>query len=65
MKSTEGVARSGESVSPELAALEARFMAEDRDDLHSERSRRRAGLPEPRRDIRPFEGFASGGTDAR
>ena len=61
MKSAKGASRSAESLSPELAALEARFTAEDREDVHAERRRRRAGLPEPRRDIRCFDGFASGG----
>lgn len=61
MKSAKGASRSEESLSPELTALEARFRAEDRGDVHTERKRRRAGLPEPRRDITPFDGFASGG----
>lgn len=43
-----------------IRALEARFVAEDREDLRANRARRRAGLPEPKRDIRTFVGFASG-----
>lgn len=65
MKSAGNAARSAESLSPELAALEARFRAEDCADVHTERKRRRAGLPEPRRGITPFDGFASGGAAHR
>lgn len=65
MRSAGNAARSAEPLSPELTALEARFAAEDREDALGERARQRAGLPEHRRDITPFEGFASGGTGAR
>lgn len=65
MRSAKGASRSEESLSPELAALEARFAAEDREDALGERTRQRAGLPEHRRDITPFDGFASGGSGAR
>ncbi|MDN5778862.1 MAG: hypothetical protein L0H96_18360 [Humibacillus sp.] len=48
-----------------LAALEAKFVAEDREDRRAERARRRAGLPEPDRDVQTFDGFAQSGARAR
>ena len=41
------------------------FEAEDREDRRAEAQRRREGLPEPKRDIRTFDGFASGGAAPR
>lgn len=48
-----------------LAALEARFAAEDREDRRADRARRRAGLPEPPREIRTYDGFADGSVTTR
>lgn len=42
-----------------LAALEVKFVAEDREDRRAERARRRSGLPEPEWDIVTYKGFAS------
>lgn len=41
----------------DLEALAKVFEAEDREDRRAEAQRRRDGLPEPKRDIRTFEGF--------
>lgn len=50
---------------PDLAALEAKFAAEYREDRQAERVRRWAGVPDPRPEIRTYEGFASGGARTR
>lgn len=49
----------------ELEALAEVFEAEDREDRRKEAQRRRDGLPEPKRDIRAFDGFANGGAAPR
>ena len=49
----------------DLEALAEVFEAEDREDRRAEAQRRREGLPEPKRDIRTFDGFASGGVAPR
>ena len=49
----------------ELEGLAEVFEAEDREDRRAEAQRRRDGLPEPKRDIRAFEGFAGGGAAPR
>lgn len=49
----------------ELEGLAEVFEAEDREDRRAEAQRRRDGLPEPKRDIRTFEGFAGGGAAPR
>lgn len=46
-------------------ALAEVFEAEDREDRRIEAQRRRLGLPESKRDIRPFDGFADGGAAPR
>lgn len=56
-----GRAFSGDEMSPALVALEAKFAREDLEDAHVARMQRGAGLREPRRDIRCFEGFAGSG----
>lgn len=50
------LSESGDSTA-RLEVLEARFAAEDREDLRRERARHRSGL-EPPLDIWCFEGFA-------
>ena len=54
-----------DSLQAELEALAGVFEAEDREDRRAEAQRRRDGLPEPKRDIRTFEGFANGGAVPR
>lgn len=49
----------------DLERLDAQFAAEDREDRRKEAERRRKGLPEPKRDLRTFEGFADGGAAPR
>lgn len=49
----------------ELEALAEVFEAEDREDRRKEAQRRRDGLPEPKRDIRAYPGFADGGAAPR
>ena len=49
----------------DLEALAEVFEAEDREDRRAEAQRRRDGLPEPKRDLRTFEGFADGGAAPR
>ncbi|MCT2296463.1 MULTISPECIES: hypothetical protein [Actinomycetes] len=49
----------------DLEALAEVFEAEDREDRRKEAQRRRDGLPEPKRDIRSFDGFANGGAAPR
>lgn len=49
----------------ELEALAEVFEAEDREDRRKQAQRRRDGLPEPKRDIRAFDGFANGGAAPR
>lgn len=49
-----------EEASDWLADLEAKFMAEDREDRRAARAQRRARLPESERDVRTFDGFAHG-----
>ena len=49
----------------ELEALAEVFEAEDREDRRKQAQRRRDGLPEPKRDIRTFDGFANGGAAPR
>lgn len=49
----------------ELEALAKVFEAEDREDCRRDAQRRREGLPEPKRDIRAFPGFADGGAAPR
>lgn len=54
-----------DTLQSELEALAEVFEAEDREDRRKEAKRRRDGLPEPKRDIRTFEGFADGGATPR
>ena len=54
-----------DSLQSELEALAEVFEAEDREDRRAEAQRRRDGLPEPKRDIRTFDGFANGGVAPR
>ncbi|MCX0277509.1 hypothetical protein NLM24_44390 [Nocardia zapadnayensis] len=54
-----------DSLQAELEALAEVFEAEDREDRRKEAQRRRDGLPEPKRDIRAFDGFANGGAAPR
>jgi len=49
----------------ELEALAEVFEAEDREDRRKQAQRRRDGLPEPKRYIRAFDGFANGGAAPR
>ncbi|MCT2252625.1 hypothetical protein M3G46_08590 [Corynebacterium sanguinis] len=49
----------------ELEALAEVFEAEDREDRRKQAQRRRDGLPQPKRDIRAFDGFANGGAAPR
>lgn len=49
----------------DLDALAEVFEAEDREDRRKEAQRRRDGLPEPKRDIRAYPGFADGGAAPR
>ena len=49
----------------DLEALGRVFDAEDREDRRKEAKRRRAGLPEPKRDLRVYDGFANGGAVPR
>lgn len=49
----------------ELEALAEVFEAGDREDRRKQAQRRRDGLPEPKRDIRAFDGFANGGAAPR
>lgn len=49
----------------ELEALAEVFEAEDREDRRKQAQRRRDGLPEPKRDISTFDGFADGGAAPR
>ena len=54
-----------DSLQYDLEALAEVFEAEDREDRRREAQRRRDGLPEPKRDIRAFDGFANGGVAPR
>lgn len=54
-----------DALQADLERLDAQFEAEDREDRRREAERRRKGLPEPKRDLRTFEGFADGGTASR
>ena len=54
-----------DSLQADLEALAEVFEAEDREDRRAEAQRRRDGLPEPKRDIRTFDGFANGGAAPR
>lgn len=54
-----------DSLQADLEALAKVFEAEDREYRRKEAQRRREGLPEPKRDIRTFEGFAGGGAAPR
>lgn len=46
-----------------LLQLEDQFLAEDREDRRRERER--LGLPEPKRDVMTFEGWADTGVEPR
>ncbi|RYI23794.1 hypothetical protein EVU97_03710 [Dermacoccus sp. 147Ba] len=54
-----------DSLQADLEALAEVFEAEDREDRRAEAQRRRDSLPEPKRDIRTFPGFADGGATPR
>ena len=54
-----------DTLQSDLEALAEVFEAEDREDRRRDAQRRRDGLPEPKRDIRTFEGFADGGAAPR
>lgn len=54
-----------DTLQADLEALAEVFEAEDREDRRRDAQRRRDGLPEPKRDIRAFEGFAGGGAAPR
>ncbi len=54
-----------DSLQADLEALAKVFEAEDREDRRRDAQRRREGLPEPKRDIRAFPGFADGGAAPR
>ncbi len=54
-----------DTLQADLEALAEVFEAEDREDRRAEAQRRRDGLPEPKRDLRTFEGFADGGAAPR
>ena len=54
-----------EALQSELEALAEVFEAEEREDRRKEAQRRRDGLPEPKRDISTFDGFADGGAAPR
>lgn len=49
----------------DLARVADEMEAEDREDRRVEAERRRKGLPEPKRDIRVYPGFASTGASPR
>ncbi|QIK72584.1 hypothetical protein G7070_10315 [Propioniciclava coleopterorum] len=55
----------GDTLRAELEALNAEFEAEEREDRCAEAQRRRQGLPESKRDIRAYKGFAGGGAAPR
>lgn len=48
-----------------LQDFEAQIAAEDPADRRAEAERRRKGLPEPKREIRVFEGFPDSGATPR
>lgn len=54
-----------DTLQADLEALAEVFEAEDREDRRVEAQRRRDGLPEPKRVIRTFDGFANGGAAPR
>lgn len=54
-------ASSGDVIPAELIDLEARIAREDLEDARAARMQRRAGLREPRREVKCFQGFASSG----
>ena len=54
-----------DTLQADLEALAKVFEAEEREDRRKEAQRCRDGLPEPKRDIRTFEGFAGGGAAPR
>lgn len=54
-----------DTLQADLEALAEVFEAEEREDRRIEAQRRRDGLPEPKRDIRTFEGFADSGVAPR
>ena len=54
-----------DTLQADLEALAEVFEAEDREDCRAEARRRRDGLPEPKRDIRTFDGSANGGAAPR
>ena len=57
--------RSDDTLQAELEALAEVFEAEERADRRAEAQRRLAGIPEPERDLRTFEGFADFGAASR
>lgn len=54
-----------DTLQTDLEALAKVFEAEEREDRRKEAQRRRDGLPEPKRDLRTFDGFANGGAAPR
>ena len=54
-----------DALQADLESLAKVFEAEDREDRRKEAQRRRDGLPEPKRELRTFEGFADGGAAPR
>ena len=54
-----------DSLQADLEALAEVFEAEEREDRRKEAHRRRDGLPEPKRDLRTFDGFTDGGAAPR
>ncbi|CAL8970201.1 hypothetical protein TESS_TESS_02099 [Tessaracoccus sp. O5.2] len=54
-----------DTLQADLEALAKVFEAEEREDRRKEAQRRRDGLPEPKRDIRTFPGFADGAAAPR
>lgn len=54
-----------DTLQADLGALAKVFEAEQREDRRKEAQRRRDGLPEPKRDLRTFEGFADAGASPR
>ena len=54
-----------DTLQSDLEALAEVFEAEDREDRRMDAQRRRDGLPEPKRDLRTFDGFADGGVAPR
>lgn len=48
-----------------LFDLEEQILAEDREDRRRERERMRLGLPEPKREVMTFEGWADTAVEPR